>query len=229
MSNSPKATYALVGVVALAVGVVATRLLAPPPAPPPIEAAPVINAAPAAASQASGEEERLRRKVRELETTLAKQKAAAPVVPLPAATAPAKIEPEPAKEVRVVPAKIDFPAALPYAYTPQGFRDVIARAIEECKLPYSMDAEDCSEFPCIAWGDWDQVKVSQVDLSECKPWTEAFGQRTMITSRPSADGGPNRMGVYPYPEGATDPRAALARARERVKEMHATGGHGPGR
>ena len=180
------------------------RLMTPPPSQPALPLKP------------STEEDALRRRVRDLEAVVAKAKAAE--AHKPAAIASPGIPPQAVPSL--VSQRIPFPAGLPEAFTPEGFHETLKRAIEECKLPYSIETEDCSEFPCVVVGDWDHAKMRDIVPSDCKPWNDAFPKTILIVSR-GEDGGPGKTVFYPFPEQAADPRAANRAANGRAQALAA--------
>lgn len=169
------------------------------------------------------ENQRLERRLRELELGLAAARSSAgtetPQVMLPpsgAQTADA-VPPEPD-----VP--LPFPTELSEAYTPKGFEDVTLRSTRECGMPLSVVAIDCSEFPCIAWTrvTGPNETGEPFSMDSCGPWAEVFKDGTMVIgSVTRADVEPREVyfAWMALPEQEDLVRPAMARARQRTAEI----------
>ncbi len=107
---------------------------------------------------------------------------------------------------------IPFPANPPENFTPAKFRAVAEEALKSCDAGVSLRDVDCSEYPCIAWtrlrpqdgGD------ATVDMSDCAPWTKAYGEDTLVFNVGSA------AVLVPLPP--EDLKRVLGRAKERTAQ-----------
>ncbi len=114
----------------------------------------------------------------------AKTPAPPPIAPVRAPPAPARIaQPEAAPEPKA--GRIDFPASLQPQFTAAGFHDAFARVMAECKFDYTVDSEDCTEYPCVEWGTW---AGNHIDVDECPAWKETFGEKVFVFTHDDANG-----------------------------------------
>jgi|GEM_PF-5279920 len=91
--------------------------------------------------------------------------------------------------------RIPFPRDLPRAFTASGFHHELVRVVAECKFPYQVTEEDCSEFPCIAWGTW---KGDNISPDTCPAWHDTFGSKDFIFAHKDAEGNP-LAGIAAFP------------------------------
>lgn len=214
----------LTGVLGLVLGVCASvvwlsgRHDGPPP--PPVAAEPTPVAQPPAEDDRprdtalQGRIATLERQLRESQEAQRSAEARAQAVVAAPTSAPQPSVP-PSEDSTPLP----FPSDAPVAFTPKGFQALVERSIRECGLKMKLEAMDCSEYPCIAWMDSQQERIS---MAECAPWTEAFGNKTSVVGQTvkSADGGTRTLvGLMALPPDSSERRMAMRRSRDRTSGM----------
>jgi len=114
--------------------------------------------------------------------------------PAPApAIAPIRAQPAPAPTAAAAPApeqkadRVEFPSSLKPQFTAAGFHDAFARVMAECKFDYTVESEDCTEYPCVEWGTW---AGDHVAVDDCPAWKETFGDKVFVFTHTGADGQP---------------------------------------
>ena len=146
----------------------------------------------------------------------------APPVPVsrapkpPPLAAPAPAHPETPPGSSPPAARTPFPSGLPPAFTAEGFHAGMQRVIAACRFPYSIEEEDCTEYPCIAWGSWDAKSVSPGD---CPEFEKTYGDRTFVFARPGKDG-KLKLGLgIVSPDGDPATRPAFSAIQQRANGM----------
>ena len=81
-------------------------------------------------------------------------------------------------EEQLYGAPLAWPKQVPYALSWPGFRDQVDRALGECDPDVDLVGFDCSEPPCLAL-----LRIRSEDwrgklITECAPWSQAFGTLT---------------------------------------------------
>lgn len=124
--------------------------------------------------------------------------------------------------------RVDFPQDGPDQLRPDGFHRLLEQVMEQCKdQGLSLRDVDCSEYPCVAWTQWNTAANNRFDLSRCKPWHDAFGDRTsMMAAGDRPDAGPGSMyaAFYAVPEDLAVRQRLAARMHDRLKAMLASYG-----
>lgn len=121
--------------------------------------------------------------------------------------------------------RLPFPGyARPEAKDPAQFRRVAERALAECAPGLTLEAVDCTEYPCIGWArkTAPDSAPSRLILSECAPWKEVFGNRTAqhMQGIKADDGGiVRRLAFFAFSEGDDEStmREMSESADERIK------------
>jgi hypothetical protein len=90
--------------------------------------------------------------------------------------------------------------------------------IAECKLPYQLEEEDCSEFPCIVWGRWDLKVSKHIEVTECPQWNEKFGG-VGVSVYMGGEEGDHHVGIVPIPPGPRLSDEASHRINQRANGM----------
>jgi hypothetical protein len=117
---------------------------------------------------------------------------------------------------------LPFPPGLPPAQMPAGFAAEVKEVLASCDPSMSLDAVDCTEYPCMAWATTVEAPVDPPDFRRCSAWQQRFGSEVGMASAylTTSDGGIRRvLGFYPLPSEATARRDTIQRARVRTREM----------
>lgn len=67
-------------------------------------------------------------------------------------------------------------AGLPGSYSPERFKETVAKAIEQCELPAEVVEIDCTQPPCILAMRVDRTEWRDNPMHKCAAWVDAFGQ-----------------------------------------------------
>lgn len=148
---------------------------------------------------------KLRRQVKELQKKVAVAQAEA---------APQKPTDAP------LPPPVEFPRDAPPSYLPEGFRDVLRKAVKECGMGLEVATVDCSEYPCIAWTKATDANVHQFSMENCAPWRQAFpdGERIVGDSGPDDGGSTTRYFAWMPMPADNDSRAAVMKRFEKRRK-----------
>ncbi|MCB9526055.1 MAG: hypothetical protein H6702_22150 [Myxococcales bacterium] len=151
---------------------------------------------------------------------------------LEAAKATAAQEAEARRDTEGEP--LPFPADLPAEFRQEGLRAALAQALADSGLDATVDAVDCSEFPCIAYGHaqraWDDREALDAAFRDFtgalgRRWPEADHQHhTSVWAGKGtlSDGSTVKrtsFGLAVYPKGFADGQAGDLRKRLRFRQQ----------
>ena len=115
---------------------------------------------------------------------------------------------------------IPFPSDAPPQFQPAAFQALSERVAKECGLGLTLSHTECSEYPCVAvMRASGQAQPERFSMSDCGPWHDAFGDQTIVSASPDADGGMGAVVWMPVPPEGSNRAAAVFRGRERMEQQ----------